>query len=115
MILGQETRSTALPTKAGLKMFCPNPPNICFPKKMATPPPTRGIQKGQPGGRESPRSIPVTTALQSPMDKGRRKRRQSRASKPTQAKIERRRGHRANPTPKNAIPHTAAGRRAKTT
>jgi hypothetical protein len=97
---GQETNKTALPTKAGLNIFCPRPPNISFPRKIAAPPPTRGNQKGAEGGRDKPRSKPVITALPSVIERGFLKILQLRASNPIVLPTDKRIVNKVEETPK---------------
>jgi len=62
MAVGNAAWRKARPSRAGLKMFCPSPPKISFPKPIPNTPPTNAIHRGKPGGRISPSNRPVITA-----------------------------------------------------
>ena len=57
----------ALPTKAGLKMFEPRPPKICFPMLIATIEPKLAPYHFVEGGKISASRRPVKIALKSLM------------------------------------------------
>jgi hypothetical protein len=50
-----------LPTMAGLKAFCPNPPKAILPTATPNTIPTMAIQKGSLGGREREKIKQVTS------------------------------------------------------
>jgi len=59
---GNDATKNALPTKAGLNILWPRPPNINFPMPIATILPSNGIHKGTVGGSIKANSKPVRTA-----------------------------------------------------
>jgi hypothetical protein len=59
---GKAACRNARPSSAGLKMFCPKPPNTILPNPMLKAPPTKAIHNGIPAGRISPSSSPVIMA-----------------------------------------------------
>ena len=62
MAVGKLTRRKHLPTSAGLKGFCPRPPNVILPTPIATSAPMMMIHIGRLLGRFMPRSRPVRAA-----------------------------------------------------
>ena len=59
---GNETSSATRATMAGLKTFCPTPPNTCLPITMAMKPPTTATHQGAQGGSVKASSQPVSSA-----------------------------------------------------
>ena len=53
-----------LPTMAGLKMFCPNPPKIIFPIETPIKIPMAAIQIGMVGGKDSEKIRQVTNTAE---------------------------------------------------
>ena len=68
--------------------FLPRPPKQHFATKMAKIEPRTGYTTGVLGDRDRARSMPVTAALPSKMDRGFLHARQNRASVPTAARME---------------------------
>ncbi len=62
MATGKAACRKARPTRAGLKTFCPRPPQTIFPNPMPKAPPSAAIQSGIPAGSVRPSSRPVMTA-----------------------------------------------------
>ena len=62
---GKLTNINALPAKAGLKIFAPNPPKKAFATIIAKAEPNIVIQIGVVGGRTKASKIPVIIAEQS--------------------------------------------------
>ena len=65
MAVGKAACRKARPTSAGLKRFCPSPPQISLPSPMPTTPPRKAIHSGNAGGSVRPSSTPVVSALSS--------------------------------------------------
>mgnify|MGYP000361317523 CR=1 FL=1 len=59
---GNETSKATRATIAGLKTFCPIPPNTCFPITMAMNPPNTATHQGAQGGKVMANSQPVKAA-----------------------------------------------------
>ena len=59
---GKDTSSATRATMAGLKTFCPTPPNTCLPMMMAMKPPSTATHQGAQGGRLIASSQPVSSA-----------------------------------------------------
>ena len=59
---GKDISKNTLPTKAGLKILHPNPPNDIFPMPIATSAPIMIIQIGKFEGRLNASNTPVIIA-----------------------------------------------------
>ena len=68
--VGKAACTNARPTSAGLKGFCPSPPNSDLPSQIAAKPATAPIHSGNEGGSVSASNTPVMVALQSDSELG---------------------------------------------